>query len=64
MSSEITNAPKAALGFVKGKMWAFAFLAFVLLLAFVAYEVRNPGKIRDKVSKLPLVGKPVTTPKA
>lgn len=50
-------APKKAFNFASHNMIAFLVLAAVLLLLFVAYEVRNPGKLASKVAKAPLVGK-------
>ncbi len=55
--SEVTKAPKKAINFVT-KNWAAAmFLVVVLAIAFVYYDVKNPGKLKDKVSKLPVIGK-------
>jgi hypothetical protein len=56
MADEITAAPKKAFSFAKNNLLAFAILAAVLLLLFVAYESRNPGKLAAKVGQAPLVG--------
>lgn len=54
--ADVTNAPKKVLSFAKNNILAFVLLALLLLVVFVAYETRNPGKIREKVGKIPGVG--------
>lgn len=50
-------APKKAFNFASHNMIAFLVLAAILLVLFVAYEVRKPGQLASKVGKVPLVGK-------
>lgn len=53
----VTNAPKRAFSFATNNLLAFAVLAVVLLVMFVAIETRRPGQITEKVSKIPVLGK-------
>jgi hypothetical protein len=55
--ASVTKAPEKAIGFAKNNMLAFVLVALVVLIAVVAYQARNPGKIEEKVSKIPGVGK-------
>lgn len=52
----VVAAPKKAFAFASHNLLAFAVLAAVLLLGFVWFESRNPGKIRAKLVAVPLVG--------
>jgi len=57
----VVKAPKKAFSFAENNLLAFALLALVLVVLLVAYETRKPGQLRDKVSKIPGVGKWATT---
>jgi len=59
----VVAAPKKAFAFAEHQLFAFLFLAAVLLLAFVYYETRNPGKLKTKVMSVPGVGPWVTNTK-
>jgi hypothetical protein len=50
-------APKKAFNFASHNMIAFLVLAAILLVLFVAYEVRKPGQLAAKVGKVPVLGK-------
>lgn len=58
--NEVVKAPKKALSFVT-KNWAAAgFLILALAIGFVWYDTKNPGKLREKVAKIPGIGKRAT----
>lgn len=54
--TDLTKAPKKVLSFATQNILAFALLAALLLVVFVAYDSRNPRKLHEKVGKLPGVG--------
>jgi len=54
---QVVAAPKKAVNFAKNNLVAFLVLAAILLVVFVAIETRKPGQIREKVSKIPVLGK-------
>lgn len=49
-------APKKAVSFAKNNIFAFVVLAVLLLVLFVAYQTRNPGKVEQKIAKIPGLG--------
>jgi len=55
--SEITAAPKAAVGFAKSHLVAFLLIVVVVMLAVLAYEARKPGGLQRLVAKVPGLGK-------
>jgi hypothetical protein len=57
VAAQVTEAPKKAFKFASNNVLAFVVLAVVLMVAFVAIETRKPGQVRDKVSKIPVLGK-------
>jgi len=54
--ADVTTAPKKAFSFVSNNLIAAVLLVVLLMVVFVAIEVRNPGQISTKVGKLPLIG--------
>ena len=51
--TQLTAAPKKAFSFAEHNLLAFLLLAVLLMVMFVAIEVRKPGGVIKKVSKLP-----------
>lgn len=62
--ADITKAPKRVFAFASNNLIAFALLALVLLVVFIKWETQKPGDLREKVAKLPGVGRWATTPSA
>jgi type II secretory pathway component PulF len=55
--ASVVAAPKKAFSFASNNLLAFVVLAVVLMVVFVAIEVRKPGQISQKVAKIPVIGK-------
>lgn len=52
----VIAAPKKAFNFASNNLLAFVVLAVLLMVVFVAIEVRKPGQISGKVAKIPVIG--------
>jgi hypothetical protein len=56
MADGIGTGAKAAKSFITNHWLAFAVVAFVVVVATLAYDHKNPGKLTAKISTWPIVG--------
>jgi hypothetical protein len=54
--AQVTAAPKQAFQFAERHLLAFVLILVLAAVIFVRYETKNPGKIREKVQKIPGAG--------